>query len=93
MSDTEDLQTYYTLLDIEESATPGEGQFAARSPPLLARGEAEHLKAGTGLIRAVRKAYLKKAAECHPDKHPEDEGATERFQALGGESPRRGFLE
>ncbi|KAI9638263.1 uncharacterized protein MKK02DRAFT_31730 [Dioszegia hungarica] len=55
MSDTEDLQTYYTLLDIEESATPGE----------------------------VRKAYLKKAAECHPDKHPEDEGATERFQALG----------
>jgi hypothetical protein len=27
MSDTEDLQTYYTLLDIEESATPGEGEF------------------------------------------------------------------
>lgn len=30
----------------------------------------------------VRKAYIKKAKECHPDKNPDDPQATEKFQAL-----------
>lgn len=30
----------------------------------------------------VRKAYMKKAKECHPDKNPQDPQATEKFQAL-----------
>jgi hypothetical protein len=45
-----------------------------------------------GLRRSVRKAYLKKAAECHPDKHvgtSEEDRATEAFKAINGESHLR----
>lgn len=31
---------------------------------------------------AIRKAYLRLAVTCHPDKHPDDEAAKERFQTL-----------
>lgn len=31
---------------------------------------------------AIRKAYLRLAVSCHPDKHPGDEAAKERFQTL-----------
>lgn len=40
----------------------------------------------------MRKAYLKKAAECHPDKHvgtSEEDRATEAFKAINGESHLR----
>jgi DnaJ-class molecular chaperone len=30
----------------------------------------------------LKKAYAKKALECHPDKHPDDPDATEKFQRL-----------
>jgi DnaJ-class molecular chaperone len=32
--------------------------------------------------RSLKKAYAKKALECHPDKHPDDPQATEKFQQL-----------
>jgi curved DNA-binding protein CbpA len=32
----------------------------------------------------LKKAYAKKALECHPDKHSDDRDAIERFQQLNG---------
>lgn len=31
---------------------------------------------------ALKKAYMQKARECHPDKHPDDPEATSKFQAI-----------
>eukprot|EP01066_Platyproteum_vivax_P004794 Platyproteum_vivax@DN16157_c0_g1_i1.p1 len=31
----------------------------------------------------IRRAYYQKARDCHPDKHKDDPGAKEKFQALG----------
>ena len=36
--------------------------------------------AGAGQIK---KAYYKKARECHPDKHPDNPKAQEEFQKIG----------
>ena len=30
----------------------------------------------------IKRAYRKKAKECHPDLHPDDKGAVERFKEL-----------
>ena len=30
----------------------------------------------------IRKAYLKAALQCHPDRHPHDTEATQKFQAI-----------
>lgn len=84
MSDIESettLTTYYTLLNVEDSASAAEGECLVPSRPL----SLTYCNLESADMFSVRKAYLKKAAECHPDKHPDDESATERFQALGGE--------
>lgn len=32
---------------------------------------------------AIKRAYRKAAKECHPDTHPQDRGAEERFKEIG----------
>jgi len=63
------MTTYYDLLNIDDEATRAEGKQALVS---------------SGSSPSVRKAYLKLAATCHPDKSLDDPDATAKFQLING---------
>jgi hypothetical protein len=60
------LVTYYTVLQVKESARPEEGMHLVRLE----------------LIQSVRKAYLRLALLCHPDRSGDSEALT--FRTIKG---------
>jgi len=68
------LVTYYTVLQIKESARAEEGMYINRLE----------------LIESVRKAYLRLALLCHPDRSGDSEAIT--FRTIKGWTSSWGML-
>lgn len=73
------LVTYYTVLQVEESARAEEGALQQTGSLQI-----QYFLNVFALTHPVRKAYLRFALLCHPDRSGESEALT--FRAIKGEA-------